>query len=114
MLVKPQFEAGKASVGAGGVVRSARVREEVLASVVAAVPAAAAFSVSSPFDVGGGGGGSEEGGEEEEEDIIAPSISSSSSSLPPFELMGTIESPIRGATSGNVEYLAHFVRKKKG
>ena len=31
-----------------------------------------------------------------------------------FECSGWIESPIRGATAGNIEYLAHFVRKSGG
>ncbi|MBD0291185.1 MAG: TlyA family RNA methyltransferase [Thermoleophilia bacterium] len=38
-LVKPQFEAGPAEVGKGGVVRDERVRERVLADVVEQVPA---------------------------------------------------------------------------
>lgn len=67
LLIKPQFEAGKALVSAGGVVREAPVREKVVQSVVA---------------------GWEQDG---------------------FELMSYMESPIRGATSGNVEYLAHFI-----
>ena len=37
-LVKPQFEAGPADVGRGGVVRDDAVRERVLAEVVAQVP----------------------------------------------------------------------------
>ena len=37
-LVKPQFEAGPADVGKGGVVRDDAVRERVLAAVVEAVP----------------------------------------------------------------------------
>ena len=108
VLVKPQFEAGKASVGAGGVVRSEAVRREVLASVVAAVPEAARFSVSFPFDAGGS-----EGEEEEDEGAVAAASTSNKPPLPPrFVLQGTMESPIRGATSGNVEYLAHFKRVK--
>ena len=31
-----------------------------------------------------------------------------------FECSGWIESPIRGATAGNIEYLAHFVRRGGG
>ena len=123
ILVKPQFEAGKAQVGSGGVVRDEKVRKEVLAAVVAAVPEAAQFSVSCPYDAAPGGEG-EEGEEDEEEEgegdkgTVAAAASPSSSNsnqktllLPPrFVLQGTMESPIRGATSGNVEYLAHFRR----
>jgi len=112
VLVKPQFEAGKGSVGSGGVVRDEGVRREVLAAVVAAVPEAARFSVSSPFDAAP---------EEEEEDggggrgdvaAAAAAVAAEPLLLPPkrFVLQGTMESPIRGATSGNVEYLAHFTR----
>jgi 23S rRNA (cytidine1920-2'-O)/16S rRNA (cytidine1409-2'-O)-methyltransferase len=36
LLVKPQFEVGKGRVGAGGVVREPRLREEAVASVAAA------------------------------------------------------------------------------
>jgi 23S rRNA (cytidine1920-2'-O)/16S rRNA (cytidine1409-2'-O)-methyltransferase len=39
VLVKPQFEAGPAEVGKGGVVRDPEVRERVVANVLAAVPA---------------------------------------------------------------------------
>ena len=108
VLVKPQFEAGKGSVGSGGVVRDEGVRREVLAAVVAAVPEAARFSVSSPFDAAP---------EEEEKDgggdvAAAAAVAAEPLLLPPkrFVLQGTMESPIRGATSGNVEYLAHFTR----
>lgn len=72
LLIKPQFEAGKAEVGTGGVVRDAGVRAAVVAAVVA---------------------GWEEAG---------------------FECSGTMESPIKGATAGNIEYLAHFVWARPG
>ena len=39
-LVKPQFEAGREDVGAGGIVRDAAVHERVVAEVVAAAAAA--------------------------------------------------------------------------
>jgi 23S rRNA (cytidine1920-2'-O)/16S rRNA (cytidine1409-2'-O)-methyltransferase len=39
VLVKPQFEAGRDKVGAGGVVRDAAVRKEVVERVVAGVEA---------------------------------------------------------------------------
>jgi 23S rRNA (cytidine1920-2'-O)/16S rRNA (cytidine1409-2'-O)-methyltransferase len=39
VLVKPQFEAGRDKVGAGGVVRDVAVRQEVVARVVAGVEA---------------------------------------------------------------------------
>jgi 23S rRNA (cytidine1920-2'-O)/16S rRNA (cytidine1409-2'-O)-methyltransferase len=39
VLVKPQFEAGPAEVGKGGVVRDPEVRARVVADVLAAVPA---------------------------------------------------------------------------
>lgn len=68
ILVKPQFEAGRDAVSAGGVVRDAAVRESVVQTVVSAVAASG------------------------------------------FEARGLIESPLRGATGGNVEYLAHFVK----
>jgi predicted rRNA methylase YqxC with S4 and FtsJ domains len=94
-------------VGAGGVVRDENVRQEVLASVCAAVPEASRFSVSRPFF-------SSDGDEDDETAAAAPSSpppGSSSDPLPPkFVLQGTMESPIRGATSGNVEFLAHFRR----
>lgn len=79
----------------------------MLAAVVAAVPEAARFSVSSPFDAAP---------EEEEKDgggdVAAAAVAAEPLLLPPkrFVLQGTMESPIRGATSGNVEYLAHFTR----
>ena len=130
VLVKPQFEAGKASVGAGGVVRDEGVRRAVLASVVAAVPEAARFSASFPFDAAAAGSGSKDGDEDDDDDddddeegeegqgggaaaAAASSSSNGNKPLPPrFVLQGTMESPIRGATSGNVEYLAHFKRVK--
>lgn len=89
--------------------RNERVRQEVLASVCAAVPEAAHFSVSRPFSSVDG----DDDGDEGEEAPSSPGSSSSSgdSLLPPeFVLQGTMESPIRGATSGNVEFLAHFRR----
>jgi len=66
LLIKPQFEAGKELVSAGGVVRDPEVRKKVVDSVVA---------------------GWREAG---------------------FGCVGLIESPVKGATSGNVEYLAHL------
>jgi 23S rRNA (cytidine1920-2'-O)/16S rRNA (cytidine1409-2'-O)-methyltransferase len=68
-LVKPQFEAGRAQVGAGGVVRDPGVHAEVLARV--------------------GAGWAEAG----------------------FESGGWMESPIKGATAGNTEFLAHYFRR---
>ena len=68
LLIKPQFEAGKENIGTGGVVRDARVREEVVSRVVQGWE-----------DVG-------------------------------FRCRQVVESPITGATSGNVEYLAHLQR----
>lgn len=66
LLVKPQFEAGKELVSAGGVVKDPEVRKRVVDSVIA--------------------GWTDAG----------------------FRCAGVIESPVKGATSGNVEYLAHF------
>eukprot|EP00887_Chlorella_sp_A99_P003384 scaffold7.g3384.t1 len=66
VLIKPQFEAGKAQVSVGGVVRDPAVHREVIARVVAAYEAAG------------------------------------------FRCQGWRESPIKGATSGNTEFLAHF------
>jgi 23S rRNA (cytidine1920-2'-O)/16S rRNA (cytidine1409-2'-O)-methyltransferase len=71
LLIKPQFEAGKAEVNTGGVVRDPEVRAKVVNSVIE--------------------GWKEVG----------------------FECLGWMESPIKGATSGNTEYLAHFVRNGK-
>ena len=68
LLIKPQFEAGKAEVNTGGVVRDPEVRAAVVDSVIE---------------------GWKEAG---------------------FACSGWMESPIKGATSGNIEYLAHFVR----
>ncbi len=68
LLIKPQFEAGKENIGAGGVVRDAQVREEVVSRVVQGWE-----------DVG-------------------------------FRCRLVVESPITGATSGNIEYLAHLKR----
>jgi 23S rRNA (cytidine1920-2'-O)/16S rRNA (cytidine1409-2'-O)-methyltransferase len=68
VLIKPQFEAGKSQVGAGGVVRDAAAREEAVQRIV----------------TGWEGVG--------------------------FACSGWITSPIKGATSGNIEYLAHFRR----
>ena len=73
VLIKPQFEAGRGQVGAGGVVRDAAVRAEVVDAVVAGVQAAG-------FALRG----------------------------------GPIESPLRGASKGNVEYLAHFEKVDRG
>lgn len=67
VLIKPQFEAGKAQVGAGGVVRDPAVHEEVIRKVT---QGAAEFGL---------------------------------------RRLGLIESPIKGATGGNTEFLAHFV-----
>jgi 23S rRNA (cytidine1920-2'-O)/16S rRNA (cytidine1409-2'-O)-methyltransferase len=69
MLIKPQFEAGKDHVGAGGVVRDQMVRQNVVDVVVKGWE-----------DVG-------------------------------FECQGVVESPIKGATGGNVEYLCHMTRR---
>ena len=71
LLIKPQFEAGKAEVNAGGVVRDPEVRAKVVSSVIE--------------------GWKEVG----------------------FECLGWMESPIKGAASGNTEYLAHFIRDGK-
>lgn len=107
--------------------RDERVRREVLESVCAAVPEAARFSVSLPYDAPGEGGEVGDEGEGEEGAAAAAAASPPASpnngdgggggeQLPPppppprFVLQGTMESPIRGATSGNVEYLAHFKR----
>ena len=68
LLIKPQFEAGKDNIGAGGVVRDVQVREEVVSRVVQGWE-----------DVG-------------------------------FQCGLVVESPITGATSGNIEYLAHLKR----
>ena len=68
MLIKPQFEAGKDHVGAGGVVRDEAMRQKVVDMVVKGWE-----------DVG-------------------------------FECQGVVESPIKGATGGNVEYLCHMTR----
>lgn len=68
LLIKPQFEAGKADVNTGGVVRDPEVRATVVNNVIE--------------------GWKEVG----------------------FSCSGWMESPIKGATSGNIEYLAHFVR----
>lgn len=67
LLIKPQFEAGKAEVGTGGVVRDPQVRAAVVDSVIK---------------------GWEEVG---------------------FRCQGWMESPIKGAASGNTEYLAYFL-----
>ena len=106
------------------------MRRAVLASVVAAVPEAARFSASFPFDAAAAGSGSKDGDEDDDDDddddeegeegqgggaaaAAASSSSNGNKPLPPrFVLQGTMESPIRGATSGNVEYLAHFKRVK--
>lgn len=69
VLIKPQFEAGKQQVGAGGVVRDPAVHAEVIERVVAGLR-----------DLG-------------------------------FQCSGWMESPIKGATSGNTEFLAHFKRQ---
>jgi 23S rRNA (cytidine1920-2'-O)/16S rRNA (cytidine1409-2'-O)-methyltransferase len=69
-LVKPQFEAGKANVAAGGVVKDPEVREATVQAVIEGFRAAG------------------------------------------FVCLGTVESPIRGATAGNIEYLCHFKRRK--
>lgn len=68
VLIKPQFEAGKAQVSAGGVVRDPAVHQEVIQKVV-----------ESCKGLG-------------------------------FECEGWIESPIKGATAGNTEFLAYFKR----
>ena len=66
--------------------------------------------MSAPFDAGG------EGGEDDDEDgdsdaaVPAAAINNGKTLPPRFVLRGTMESPIRGATSGNVEYLAWFRR----
>lgn len=66
ILVKPQFEAGKEHIGAGGVCNPA-VREEVVDRVLAGWAARG------------------------------------------FECVKRIKSPVKGATSGNEEWLAHLV-----
>jgi 23S rRNA (cytidine1920-2'-O)/16S rRNA (cytidine1409-2'-O)-methyltransferase len=71
LLIKPQFEAGKAEVNTGGVVRDPEVRAKVVNNVIE--------------------GWKEVG----------------------FECLGWMESPIKGATAGNTEYLAHFIRNGK-
>eukprot|EP00890_Picochlorum_soloecismus_P005051 jgi/Picsp_1/5547/NSC_02906-R1_hemolysin a len=68
LLIKPQFEAGKQAVGAGGVVRDKSVHANVLHNVIHGWQ-----------DVG-------------------------------FRCSGLIQSPIKGATAGNVEYLCHLKR----
>lgn len=72
VLIKPQFEAGRAQVASGGVVRDPAVHAEVVARVVAACEA--------------------EG----------------------LACRGWMESPIKGATAGNTEFLAHFVCSRGG
>ncbi len=72
LLIKPQFEAGKGQVGAGGVVRDPNVRREVVAAVIH---------------------GWQDAG---------------------FSFQKLIQSPIKGAASGNTEYLCHFTRGKGG
>ena len=68
ILIKPQFEAGKQHVAAGGVVKDPAVRLSVLRDIII---------------------GWERAG---------------------FRCLKLIESPITGASSGNVEYLGHFVK----
>ena len=68
LLIKPQFEAGKQHVGAGGVVRDASVHREVIERVVTGWE-----------DVG-------------------------------FVFQNLMVSPIKGAASGNTEYLCHLIR----
>jgi 23S rRNA (cytidine1920-2'-O)/16S rRNA (cytidine1409-2'-O)-methyltransferase len=68
LLVKPQFEAGKKHIGAGGVC-DASVREDVVSNVV------------KEWEQRG------------------------------FRWVKLIESPVKGATSGNIEYLAHLKRE---
>lgn len=70
LLIKPQFEAGKSQVGAGGVVRDPNARREVVAAVVH---------------------GWQDAG---------------------FSFQRVIRSPIKGAASGNTEYLCHLTRGK--
>jgi 23S rRNA (cytidine1920-2'-O)/16S rRNA (cytidine1409-2'-O)-methyltransferase len=53
-LVKPQFEAGKAHVGKGGVVRDAEVQERVLADIVAWMPWRVLGTIESPVKGGDG------------------------------------------------------------
>lgn len=69
-LIKPQFEAGRAAIGKGGIVRSERDRA---AAVRRVIECAEALSLSH---------------------------------------LQTIPSPIRGG-DGNIEYLAHFQKRKK-
>ncbi len=69
-LIKPQFEAGRAAIGKGGIVRSDRDRA---AAVRRVIESAEALSLSH---------------------------------------LQTIPSPIRGG-DGNIEYLAHFQKRKK-
>lgn len=70
LLIKPQFEAGKGQVGAGGVVRDPEVRREIVAAVIH---------------------GWQDAG---------------------FAFQNLIQSPIKGAASGNTEYLCHLTRGK--
>ncbi|KAI3435011.1 hypothetical protein D9Q98_003063 [Chlorella vulgaris] len=69
VLIKPQFEAGKAQVSAGGVVRDPAVHRQVIDRIVAAVE-----------EVG-------------------------------FACQGWLESPIKGAASGNTEFVSYFRRQ---
>ncbi|KAI7843482.1 hypothetical protein COHA_002958 [Chlorella ohadii] len=68
VLIKPQFEAGKEQVSAGGVVRDPAVHRQVIDKVVAA------------FEGAG------------------------------FACQGWRESPIKGASSGNTEFISYFRR----
>ncbi|KAL4435580.1 hypothetical protein ABPG77_002543 [Micractinium sp. CCAP 211/92] len=69
LLIKPQFEAGKEQVSAGGVVRDPAVHRQVIEKVVGAWEGAG------------------------------------------FACQGWKESPIKGAASGNTEFISYFVRQ---
>ena len=60
-LVKPQFEAGKAHIGKGGIVRDETVQDAVLADIAGWLPANAGWRVtgSMPSPVKGGDGNRE-------------------------------------------------------
>eukprot|EP00798_Chlamydomonas_sp_ICE-L_P022155 gene22155-29217_t len=68
VLIKPQFEAGRAQVGNKGVVKDPKVHKEVVDRVTNGIEAMG------------------------------------------FKRMGLMDSPIRGDKSGNLEFLAHFIR----
>ncbi|CAI5962286.1 unnamed protein product [Closterium sp. NIES-64] len=83
VLVKPQFEARRGQVGGGGIVRSEAVRQEVRAA-----PAGPSST------------------------LLASVLERVTRGIEEFgmEVQGVMTSPITG-TDGNVEFLAHFVRR---